>query len=246
MDTEWHKQFFSGIVLDFWQKAVPPPHTRREVDFLVRALNLRPTARVLDVPCGLGRHTVELAARGFHVTGIDASAEALDAARRAAAGASAEFRLADMRDLPGNAEFDAAYSMGNSFGYHGVDGARRFVRAIAAALRPDARFVLDASMAAESILPRLRDREWMQVDDILFLEENRYHAAESCYETTYTFVRGGKTETRVGRHWVFTIREIRAMLVEAGLVVHDLFGSIEGEPYHVGSPNLLIAAERRP
>lgn len=42
MDTRWYEGFFQGIALDFWRKAVPPEQTRREADFLERALRLRP------------------------------------------------------------------------------------------------------------------------------------------------------------------------------------------------------------
>src|SRR2546427_828320 len=84
-------------------------------------------------------------------------------------------------------------------------------------VRPGARFALDYGLAAECILPRLKEREWCQIEDILFLEENRYLVNESCVETTYTFVRDGKTDVRIGLQWVFTVREILAILAEAGL-----------------------------
>lgn len=63
---------------------------------------------------------------------------------------------------------------------------------IARALKPGAYFIMDSGMTAESVLPRLREYEWARVNDILFLEENRYIAEHSCIETTYTFVRGGR------------------------------------------------------
>jgi len=52
MDPKWYESFFQGIVLDMWRAAASPQQTRLEVDFLERALKLRPGARVLDVPCG--------------------------------------------------------------------------------------------------------------------------------------------------------------------------------------------------
>ncbi len=63
---------------------------------------------------------------------------------------------------------------------------------VSRALKRGGRFALDTGMAAESVLPRLRELEWAHVDDILFLEENRYDVADGCVETTYTFVRDGK------------------------------------------------------
>jgi cyclopropane fatty-acyl-phospholipid synthase-like methyltransferase len=246
MDTRWYEGFFQGIALDFWRKAIPAEQTRREADFLERALGLRPGARVLDVPCGAGRHSLELVSRGHRMTGVDLSREGIEEARRLAAtkGLSVEWRQGDMRDLPWESEFDAAYCFGNSFGYLEPDGTRAFVRAVARTLRLGARFAMDTGNAAESILPRRQEREWAQVEDILFLEENRYHAAESCVETIYTFVRGGETVTRAGLHWVYTVREIRDLLAEAGLVVKDVLGSLSGEAFQVGCPYLVLVAEK--
>ncbi len=71
MNPKWYESFFHGIVLDMWRAAASPEQTRLEADFLERALGLRPGARVLDVPCGFGRHSLELASRGYRPTGVD-------------------------------------------------------------------------------------------------------------------------------------------------------------------------------
>lgn len=46
-------------------------HTREEVDFVVEALALEGGERVLDLACGYGRHSLELARRGYDVVGVD-------------------------------------------------------------------------------------------------------------------------------------------------------------------------------
>ena len=45
-------------------------------------------------------------------------------------------------------------------------------------------------------------------------------SADGCIETTYTFVRDGRTHTQSGLHWVYSVREIRRLLQEAGLQTH--------------------------
>lgn len=247
MNPLWYENFFEGITLDFWRKAVPPEQTEREVDFFVRTLSLHPGARVLDVPCGLGRHSIALASRGLRVTGVDQSRGGIEECRERAAALqlAVEWRRTDMRVLPWQAEFDAVVCFGNSFGYLDAAGMRAFVQAASRTLKLGGRFLLDTGMTAESVLPNLRDREWAPVDDMLFLEENRYHIAEGCYETVYTFVRGGETETRSGFHWVFTVREIRSMLAEAGLTVTEMYRSLDCEPFQVGSRYLVLLAEKR-
>lgn len=68
--------------------------------------------------------------------------------------------------------------------------------------------------------------------------------AESCIETTYTFVRDGQAQTQTGLHWVYTIREVCQFLREVGFETRERLKSLEGEPYEVGSPVLLLVAQK--
>jgi SAM-dependent methyltransferase len=246
MENDWYRGFFKGLMVEMWQNAVSPEWTRSEVDFLEVELRLRPGQRVLDVPCGFGRHALEMAKRGYVVTGVDVSEEMIAAGRAKAAGENlhVDWRLAEMRELPGNVEFDAAYCFGNSFGYLDRAGMRSFLAAITRALKPGARFAFDYGLAAECILPRFKDREWSPVNDLYFLEENRYHLAEGSVETIYTTIRDGKSETRTGWHWVYTASEVQAMLREAGLEPRAMYGSCARQPFTLGSMVLIMAAEK--
>jgi SAM-dependent methyltransferase len=180
------------------------------------------------------------------MTGVDQSPQMIEEGREAAirAGLTIEWQIAEMQHLAWENEFDAGFCFGNSFGYLDAAGTQEFLKVMARALRPGARFALDYGMAAESILPRFREQEQAQFDDILFLENNHYHLPESCIETTYTFVRDGKTQTQTGLHWVYTIREIRQFLREVGLETRKLLKSFDGEPYEVGSPVLIVVAQK--
>jgi SAM-dependent methyltransferase len=225
-------------------KPAKPEQTRAEVDFLERKIGRR--QRVLDVPCGNGRHSLELARRGARVTGVDLSAEFIAEARRAAQARRlrVEFLHRDMRRLDWDAEFDGAVCLGNSFGYLNYADMQVFVAGLARALKPGGRFVIDTGIAAESVLPALKERGWYQVDDILFALENRYLVAESCLETEATFVRRGRTERRKFWHRVYTVAEIRRLLEHAGLVVRELLGGHDGAPYKLGAPMLVIVGEK--
>ena len=69
--SNWYENFFHGIPLDLWRKAISPEQTKAETDFLVDALQCHPGAHLLDVPCGNGRLSLWLARRGNRVTGVD-------------------------------------------------------------------------------------------------------------------------------------------------------------------------------
>lgn len=84
--------------------------TRQEVDFLIEALELKPGMKVLDVGCGPGRHSLELARRGIQTTGIDISSGFIEVAQKVASKERlpATFIVADARKLNYDSEFDAA------------------------------------------------------------------------------------------------------------------------------------------
>ena len=69
----WYEDFFQGINCEIWEKAMPTDWTKQEVDFIINELNLQEGQKILDIPCGFGRHSIELSKRGFKVTGIDIS-----------------------------------------------------------------------------------------------------------------------------------------------------------------------------
>lgn len=244
----WYQDFFQGLALEVWRVAVPPEQTREEADFLQTHLALGDKANVLDVPCGNGRLALELAKRGHRVTGVDMAAPFLEDARRdSPAKAALTWERRDMRDLPWRNEFDGAYCFGNSFAYFDATGTEAFLSAVAGALKPGGRFVLDTAMAAETVLPDLEDRAWMPVGDLLLLVEHQYHAAEGRLDTAYTFVRDGRQETRHACHWIYTLGEIRRMLGKAGLRPLDQWEGTDSDhpmEYQYGSPRLLLLAEK--
>src|SRR5437773_5747084 len=79
--SNWYEDFFHGLALDLWRKALPPEHTKAEADFLVQVLQCEAGSHLLDVPCGNGRLSLELASRGYQVTGVDIAEEFIEEAR---------------------------------------------------------------------------------------------------------------------------------------------------------------------
>jgi SAM-dependent methyltransferase len=245
MPKEWWEDFFSGIVLDFWKEVYDEPHTKAETDFILELLSVTPGAAILDVPCGEGRLSREMASRGYVMTGVDFSLSFLNEARSTAAekGLDIRWEHRDMRDLPWQAAFDGAFCFGGSFGYFKDDGNADFVRAVFRSLKPGARFILDIGVSTETLLPRLREREWTRVGDFLFLEENQYDHIKGRFNTDYTIVRNGQAETRSGSHRVYTYRELVRLLESAGFADVQSFGSLARDPFALGSPQLFLVGK---
>jgi SAM-dependent methyltransferase len=247
---DWTRDFFTPIALDAWQHSQPAEATLLEVEFLTQALKLDSgPRRLLDIPCGNGRHAVELAKLGHALTGVDIAIDNVQRAGKLAAAASVtlDFRVADMRALPELPTFDGAYCLGNSFGYFPRSETQAFLSALAQRLAPGARFVIDTAYAAESILLELNRQSWVRVDDtLLLLLECDYDPRESRLDTTYTsLVDGCVSDRRVAHNYVFSSGEHVAMLDAAGFTTLGLLDDLDGSEFALGSERLLLVAERR-
>jgi SAM-dependent methyltransferase len=245
--SDWYKDFFTELPNEFWRRAVPPEATNAEVDFLERHLDLAPGSRILDVPCGSGRHALELAARGHRVTGIDISTEAIGHARRAAADAhlEVEFVEAEMRSTPRDGSFAAALCLGNSLGYLDLPGTREFTAALAAAVRPGGGLAIDFNAAAESVLPDYRgEPRTMQTGDITVEATTDYDIKGSRLLSHYIFSRGKQNATITAIHHVYTTGHICQLLTEAGFTNIQLYNGPDDQPYTLGADRLLLTAIR--
>jgi SAM-dependent methyltransferase len=240
MQSKWQTDFFRGVALELWSRVMSADQTRAEADFLEGVFGKN--AKLLDVPCGNGRHALELASRGHRMTGLDLSEEYI-AVARGAGSLPVEWVVGDMCELPWTSEFDGVYCFGNSFGYLDSVEARVFFGAVTRALKPGGRLAIETGMAAESILQGLLQKRWYQAGDIFMLSENQYHPAEGRLDIQYTFIRGDVVDKRPTSSYVFTVAEICRMALEAGFRIVDLVGSTAGEPYQLGSPRLILVLE---
>ncbi len=112
----WYKEIWS---LDArylpWVK-----DTEGELDFVIDALGLSGSEKILDLACGFGRHAIELSRRGFSVVGVDITPEYIREAERTAdlEGLNTRFICSDIRDISINEEYDVVLNMADgAIGY---------------------------------------------------------------------------------------------------------------------------------
>jgi len=104
---KWYEELFTNYV-EKYEKESFTQGTMGEVDFIESEIKRDKSCRILDVGCGTGRHAIELAKRGYSVTGVDLSENMLNRAREKAidTGVQLDFEKADARNLPFEDEFD--------------------------------------------------------------------------------------------------------------------------------------------
>jgi SAM-dependent methyltransferase len=244
--ADWWRTFFSGWVVDSWLAIATEEQTGQEAAFIQQELGIAPPAHLLDVPCGGGRHSLALARLGYDMTGVDLSSDFLAAARaRPSEGpGSVAWEQREMRDLPWPEQFDGAFCFGNSFGYLDDRGNADFFKAVARALKPGARFVLETSYVLESLLSNIQWKTWYQAGDLIMLADRRYDPAEGRLCVEYTWIREGKVDKRSMSARLYTYREVFGLLEEAGFTDLKGYGSFSREPFRIGSDRLLVSAEK--
>jgi len=118
-DQEWWQAVFDEKYLDTYIDVLTPERTETEVAFIIDKLKLSKGSSILDLACGHGRHSMELAKQGYKVVGVDYSEHFIAIAKREAVAKNirVEFIQKDMRKICYQKEFDAVINIFTSFGY---------------------------------------------------------------------------------------------------------------------------------
>jgi SAM-dependent methyltransferase len=219
-----------------------------EVDALLKLLEVHPPAPILDLCCGVGRHSLDLARRGFSVTAVDRTAAFLDRARQKAGekGAAVEFVHASMGEFRRPGAFDAAINMFTSFGYFASDEEELAVLTnIVESLKPGGRFVIDV-LGKEVLCRRFQPRTWQPSPDgtAFLLEERRVRSGWTYIENRWiVFDETGKHEFHFDIR-VYSGRELEQVLQRAGFREIALFGKLNGAPYDHDAERLVAVARK--
>ena len=248
MSKSWHDndQFWAA-----WKSLMFPKsrfeNTPAEVDQLLKLMKIKPGAHVLDLCCGPGRHTMELARRGFVVTGVDRTRAYLAEARRRARKEKLdiEFVLADMRKFRRARAFDAIINMFTAFGYfEKPSDDLRVLRNVYASLRPGGVFLMDI-MGKERIAKIFNPRTWhREPDGTIILEERWLEKDFSWIENLWTIIRKGRMKTYRVAHRLYSAVELKALLRRVGFDKVKAYGQLDGSRYDENATRLVLMARK--
>src|SRR6195256_1461843 len=177
-DSEWWRNWFGPGYLALYDEFLAE-RTPVEIDQLEALLALRPPRRILDLPCGQGRHAIELARRGYHVTGADLSPYLLSVAeeRGRASGVRVRWLSSDMRRPIAGETFDIVLNLFTSLGYFADEADdREVVRSASTMLAPGGRFVLELTNG-ERVMAHFQEREWFTVGQAAVVERRTLDAS---------------------------------------------------------------------
>lgn len=242
----WYEAFFSGINCEMWEKAVSADWTEKEASFLIDEMNLTKGAAILDIPCGTGRISVELAKKGFILTAVDISEEFIRGLNQKVKEDNLSVKViqGNILSLELKGSFDGAFCLGNSFGYFNFEGMKDFVKKVAACLKPGARFIINSGMVAESILPRIPPEKTYTIEDFTMQVNNTYFVEDSYMVSRLTYTRNNQTEEYSFKHYVYTMGEIKRLLKLFGLNVTAMYNAVDKTPYALGDVQVYLVAEK--
>ena len=178
LPSEWWRTLFNSLYLETDGDIVENDrNTEQEVDLLVRSAGLQRNDRLLDLCCGQGRHSLELARRGFqYVTGLDRSRYLIRLARKRARQRNLQvsFHEGDARRFRlGDGEFHCVCILGNSFGYFDrPEDDLAVLEAVKRALASGGVLVMDL-MDGEWMRSHFEPRSWEWVDQNHFVCRER-------------------------------------------------------------------------
>lgn len=237
---------------DFWREMAPVVFTPEriqqggeEVERIVKLVGAAPGATLLDLGCGIGRHSLEFARRGLAVTGVDRSAYLLSQARLRVPveGPSVEWVHEDMRQFRRPAAFEFVVSLLTSFGYFTDPADDRLVlENCRESLRAGGVLILDI-MSKEVLARIFRPRDWhREGTELILLEERSVEDEWRWLNVHWTLLRGSNVHRRAFRLRLYAASELVDLFRATGFREVRCFGSLTGKAYDQEAERLVIVA----
>ncbi|MDE6434871.1 MAG: class I SAM-dependent methyltransferase [Lachnospiraceae bacterium] len=247
LGSDWYRKIWTlDIMNQSWVEG-----TKEQVDFLIDELELQGDERILDLACGFGRHSIELAQRGFSVMGIDITKDYVDFANKAARenNLDAEFLLADIRELTFKNEFDVVINMGDgAIGYlENEDENLKIFDVIANALKSGGKHFMDimnADYAKHHFPCKLWDEgeksltlskfEWDERTKVMLYGQLDYMYGEPL--TKPVIEKGNPTR-------LYSLFEIERIMEVRGLVVRKSYSDYSGAEAFADAIQLMVYSQ---
>lgn len=243
---EWYKIYYSTHYADSVRSLLTLERTQAEVAFILRETGLKSPARVADVACGEGRHSLILAERGFEVMGIDQNTEFIATAQQKALPyqSKARFVVHDMREAIGG-PYQMVLSLYHSFGFFSDEDNRRVIHEWGQRLDPGGYFVLDIWNRERILRNSEQERTWQANSDLKVREEFSFNPLTNRTKIhyTYTYTEQPPYEYEAN-HRLYRLDEIRELMQGEKLEIYLITGSMTGEPFTNEARRLVVFAKK--
>ena len=245
--TDWWESYFDSHYLLEYEPIFSEERDRHEVARLMEILALPTGSRILDVPCGQGRHAHPLAEAGYRVEGLDYSAHLIAEAKARGEASTLRYHRGDMRTLPSKwtGRFDAVVNLFTSFGFF-VDPADdvRVIHEFARVLAPGGTLVWHGG-SRDGVMSKFLSRDWWKSNDGTMIGHQRAFDPLSGILSIETSWEGpsGRGE-RSHRIRLYTATRLAELCRDAGLVVEEAYDGFHDRPLTRRSGEMLLVARK--
>jgi SAM-dependent methyltransferase len=245
--AEWWESYFDAQYLLEYEPIFSPSRDRADVARLIEILGLSTGERLLDVPCGQGRHAHLLAEAGFDVTGLDYSKHLLDVAKKRGTGPNLRYVQGDMRALPAkwDGRFAAVLNLFTSFGFF-MDPADdvKVIREFARVLQPNGVLVWHGG-SRDGVMAKFLSRDWWKSGDGTMIAHERTFDPLSGILTIRSHWSGKKSSgEREHRIRLYTASRLAELCQQAGLIVEEAHDGWSSAPLTRRSSEMLLVARK--
>ena len=244
---DWWASYFDAQYLKEYEPLFALERDRREVARLMEVMALPSGSRILDVPCGQGRHAHLLAEAGYDVDGLDYSADLLAIAKKRGTGRTLRYTRGDMRRLPAKwtRRFDAVVNLFTSFGFF-VDPRddAKVIAEMARVLKPGGILVWHGG-SRDGVMAKFLARDWWQANDGTMIGHQRSFDPLSGVLTVESTWRGPKSGGhREHRIRLYTATRLAELCAAAGLVVEVAYDGWRDRPLRRSSSEMVLVARK--
>ncbi|MBT8401010.1 MAG: class I SAM-dependent methyltransferase [Rhodothermia bacterium] len=242
--SKWYEEWFDRDEYEIVYQHRDEDEARRVIDLIEKATHVSPGDRVVDVGCGRGRHAVELAGRGYRVTGLDLSERSIEAAKARASEqqVTVDFRVGDMREPVCEGCFDGAVNLFTAFGYFESEAEhQRAVSAIADSLVDGGWFFqdfLNPDYVRANLVPSDTERrEGVEIEQYRALEDGRIRKE-------IILRRNGREHRFSESVQLLELEDFRRLYKRARLEIRSVFGDYDGGELTGTSPRMILLSRK--
>jgi SAM-dependent methyltransferase len=245
---EWWESYFDSHYLLEYEPIFTLERDRAEASRVIDVLGLPVASRILDVPCGQGRHAHLFAEAGYRVDGLDYSEPLIRIAMKRGSGPNLHYTKGDMRKMPSRwtGRFDAVVNLFTSFGFFTDPGDdARVVREFARVLAPGGVLVWHGGNR-DGVMARFLSRDWWETSDGTIVAHERSFDALSGILTIESTWRGAakRPGRRTHRIRLYTATRLAELCADAGLIVEQAFDGFNDRPLTRRSSEMMLLARK--
>jgi SAM-dependent methyltransferase len=245
--AEWWQSYFDSQYLLEYEPLFSLERDRHEVARLMDILGLPSGARVLDVPCGQGRHAHLLSEAGYDVDGLDYSPDLLAIARKRGTSKRLRYTRGDMRTLPARwtGRFDAVLNLFTSFGFFTEPADdRRVLAEFARVLAPGGALVWHGG-DRDGVMARFLDRDWWQTEDgTMVAHERSFDALSGLMHIQSTWSGPSGRGSRDHKIRLYTPTRLAELCADVGLIVEEAYDGFSPRELTRTSSQMLLVARK--